>query len=96
MTPGRCLSLPRSYIHVFAIGPLFSNILSETAWPIKAKFHVESPWEGKTKVYINGPGNMTKMAARPIYAKTLKNLLLQNQKSYDLETWCAASVIHAL
>ena len=41
---------------------------SETAWPIKAKLYVEPPWEGGTKVYINGPGHMTKMAAMPIYA----------------------------
>ena len=48
----------------------FSNIMSsETAWPIKAKFYVEPPWEGGTKVYINGPGHMTKMAATPIYGK---------------------------
>ena len=42
---------------------------SETAWPIKAKLYVEPPWEGGTKVYINGPGHMTKMAAMPIYGK---------------------------
>ena len=66
----------------------FSNVFSsETAWPIKAKFYVEPPWEGGTKVCINGPGHMTKMAAMPIYGKNLKNLLLQNQKSYDIETW---------
>ena len=64
-----------------------SNVFfSETAWPIKAKFYVEPPLKGGTKVYINGPGHMTKMAAMPIYGKNLKNLLLQNQKSYDLET----------
>ena len=35
---------------------------------------------------------MTKMAAMPIYDKNLKkNLLLQNQKADDLETWYAAS-----
>ena len=27
--------------------------------------------EGGTKVYINGPGHMTKMAATPIYGKNL-------------------------
>ena len=76
----------------------FSNIFSsETAWPIKAKFYVEPPWEGGTKVYINGPGHMTKMAAMPIYGKNLKkNLLLQNQKYYDLETWHVASGTQAL
>ena len=45
-----------------------SNIFSsETAWPIKAKLYVEPPWEGGTKVYLDGPGLITKMAA------TLKN-----------------------
>ena len=50
----------------------FSNVFfSETAWPIKAKFYVEPPWEEGTKVYINGPGHMTKMAAMPIYGENL-------------------------
>ena len=44
---------------------------SETALPMKAKFYVEPPWEGGTKVCINGPGHMTKMAAMPIYGKNL-------------------------
>ena len=44
---------------------------SETALPVKAKFYVEPPWEGGTKVYINGPGHMTKMAAMTIYGKNL-------------------------
>ena len=44
---------------------------SETALPIKAKLYVEPPWEGGTKVYINGPGHMTKMATMPIYGKNL-------------------------
>ena len=48
----------------------FSNVFSsETAWPIKSKFYVEPPLEGGTKVYIHGPGHMTKMAANPIYGK---------------------------
>ena len=77
--------------------PPFSKIFSsKTACPIKAKFYVEPPWEGGTKVYINGPGHMTKMAAMPIYGKNLKNLLFQNHKSYDLETWHVASGTQAL
>ena len=28
---------------------------------------MEPPWEGGNKVYINGSGHMTKMAATPIY-----------------------------
>ena len=30
-----------------------------------------------TKIYINGPGHINKMAAMPIYGKTFKILLLQ-------------------
>ena len=53
--------------------PPFSKIFfSETAWPIKAKFYVEPPWVGGTKVYVNRPGHLTKMAAMPICGKYLK------------------------
>ena len=52
---------------------------------------MEPPREGGTKVYINGPGHLTKMAAMSICGKDLKNLLLQNQKSYDHEIWHVAS-----
>ena len=82
------------YIHVY--DHHFLNIFStETGWSIKAKFYVEPPWEGGAKVYIKGPGHMTKMAAMPIYGKTFI-YLLQNQKSYDLETLHAASGTQAL
>ena len=36
---------------------------------IKAKFHVEPPWERVAKICSNGPGHITKMAAKPIYGK---------------------------
>ena len=52
--------------------------------------------EGGMKVYINGPGHMTKMTAMPIYGTNHKNLFLQNRKSYDLKTWRAASGTQAL
>ena len=53
--------------------PPFLKILSsETAWPIKAKFYLDPPWEGGTKVYINRQGIMTKSVAMLIYGKTLK------------------------
>ena len=50
----------------------FSNFFSlETTRPIEAKFHVEPPWDQGTKVFSNGPGHMTKMAAMPINGKNL-------------------------
>ena len=36
------------------------------------------------KIYTNELGHMTNMAAVPIYGKSLKNLLLKNQKTNDL------------
>ena len=37
----------------------------------EAKYHMEPPGEGGTKVCINGPGHMAKMAAKLIYGKNL-------------------------
>ena len=48
----------------------FSKIFfSKTTGPIEAKFHVEPPRVGGTKVYSGHLGHMTKMAAMPIYGK---------------------------
>ena len=55
----------------------------------QGKFNVESSWEKRTRICINGPGHMTKIAARPYKVKTLKNLLLQNPKADDVEIWHA-------
>ena len=68
----------------------------ETAKPTEAKFHLYPPWDGGRNVCSNGPGHMTSMATIPIYGKTLKNLLLWNQKADDLESWYAASVTRVL
>ena len=58
---------------------------SETAWPIKIKFHMKPPWDGGTEVCSNNPGHMTMMAAMPIYGKNLKNLLFRNRRADDLK-----------
>ena len=71
--------MSRSFID---LGPdhsdsIYLNFFSKiTIRPIEAKFHVEPPWNGGTKAFLNGPGHMTKMATMPIYDKTFKNLLL--------------------
>ena len=46
-----------------------SKIFSKAAWPIKAKFYVEPPWVGGTKVCSGHLCHITKMAATPIYGK---------------------------
>ena len=66
----------------------FSNIFSsETTGPIETKFHMEPPWDEGTKVCSNGP----RWPPCLYIIKTLKNLLLRNQKADDLETCYAAS-----
>ena len=70
-----CSGICPSVVHCpSTISKIFS---SETTEPIKAKLHVEHH-EGGTKVYINDPGHMTKMAAIPIYGK-------KHKKSSSLE-----------
>ena len=57
----------------------FSNFFSlETAGPSETKFHMEPSWDEGMKDYSNGSGDMTSMAAMPIYGKNLK-------RSYSLE-----------
>ena len=51
---------------------------------VEAKFHMEPPWEGGTKVCSNGPGHMTKMAAMPIYGKNLKKISFPEPKVYNI------------
>ena len=46
---------------------ILQSSVSETAWPIKAKFYRKHLWEGGIKVFINNPGHMIKKAAMPIY-----------------------------
>ena len=53
---------------------------SETAWPFKVEFHMEPPWDGGTKVCSNSPSHMTKMAATPIYGKSLKKIFFSGTK----------------
>ena len=67
-----------------------SNIFfSKTDWPIKAKFNVEPPLVGGTKVCSRHLCHMTKMAATPIYGKTPSTL--QNRRAEFHETWYVAS-----
>ena len=52
---------------------------------------------GIEKICSNGHGLLIKMASVPIYGKnTIKNLLLQNQKSFMAESWCIAAETQGL
>ena len=72
-----------------ACRPHSLNIFSsETTGPIEAKCHVESPWDGGTKVCSNGPDHMTKMATVPIYGKNLKK-----SSSLEPKGWCPWNLV---
>ena len=70
---GRCRPL--------SVRPQFSKIFfSKAAGPVEAKFHVEPPWVGGTKVCSGHLGHMTKMAATPIYGKNPSKILFSGTK----------------
>ena len=70
--------------------------ISETTGPIEAKFHMELPWDGGTKVVQTVLVTWPRWLPCPYMVKSLKNLLLRNQKTDDLETWHAASSVPVL
>ena len=65
----------------------------ELTGPVEAKFDVEPPLVGRTKVPSNGHGHMTNIGTMPIYGK---NRRFQNQTTDDLETWYATLGAHVL
>ena len=72
--------------------PPFSNIFfSKTAEPIKAKFHMEPQWDGGTKVCSRGLGHITKMAATPVYGKTL-----QKSSSPEPKDQCPCGLVYGI
>ena len=71
MTSGGCLPLSRGYIHVYNHYVQTSSSLKPLGQSIP-NFMWKPPWEVGKKVYINGTGHMTKMAAMPIYGTNLK------------------------
>ena len=61
---------PRSLVRLsVVVRPQCSNIFSETAWPIEAKFYVEPPWVGGTIFCSRHLCHMTKLAAMSIYGQ---------------------------
>ena len=51
-----------------------SNVLSETAWQIFTRFHLEPSIKRVLTICSNGSAPLNKMAAMPIYGKNIKNL----------------------
>ena len=72
---------PASVVRPSVRPSTFSNIFSsETTGPIELKFHMETPYDGGTKVCSNVPGHMTKMAAMPIYGKNPLKIFFSRTK----------------
>ena len=73
-------SVHQSVVHC----PQSSNTSSETAGPIKAKFHMEPQWDGGTKVCSNGWGHLIKMADMPIYGKNPSKIFSKTSRPINL------------
>ena len=57
-------ALTKSYL--FVICNISKDFFSETT-PISIRFYVQPSGKGEQKVYVLGPGHMTKMSAMSIY-----------------------------
>ena len=64
---------------------IFSNISSETTGSVEAKFNVELPWDGGTKVCSNGSGHMANIAAMSIYSKHFKKIFFRAERPMTLK-----------
>ena len=62
-----------------------------TAHPIKAKFYVEPPWVGGTKLCSRHLGHMTGWPPRAYMVKPLQKSSFRNQWTDFHETWYVAS-----
>ena len=82
--------------HIGILSTHQNIVSSETTRPIELKFHMKTPFDWLAKIYTSCTGHMTKMATTPIYGKTLKYLLLWNQKANGLGTWYVALGMWAL
>ena len=78
LSSGGYLPLPLGYIHVF-----LNVFFFKTTQAIFTRFHMEPCVERVLTICSNDFAPLNKMAAMPIYGKTLKNLLLQNQESFE-------------
>ena len=67
-------------IHFFLL-----KVSLHTFRPIEAKIHMEPPCIGGMKVNTNGLCHMTKMAAMPIYGKTLKIFFSVTERQITLK-----------
>ena len=63
---------------------IFSSV---TTGPIFFKLHAPPSVKGGLKIYTNGHCLISQDGCHAQYLKTLKNLLLQNQESFKVESW---------
>ena len=70
----------------------FLNIFFyEIARAIFTRFHMAPSIERVLPICLNDSVPLNKVAAMPIYGKTLKTLLLQNQEIFEAESWYISS-----
>ena len=63
---------------------------SETPGPHLFNFHVEPSVKGGLKIYTNCHCTLIKMAAMPIYGKTLEKYSFKNHENFNAKSWYVA------
>ena len=80
----------RSLVDPYSCMLTFLSISSKPSGPAEIRFHVELRGVEKTKICSKHLDHMTDWVFMPVYGKTFKYLLLQNQRTESLETWIIA------
>ena len=62
------------------VRPFTFSKISETGWPIKAKFYVEHPWVGGTKVCVFSLDRIRTLVAMATYAS--HRLIMEKSENY--------------
>ena len=90
--------MPRSNLVTYAF--VWEKVKGLSTGQVEAKLHIGLLWDGNegrgggggTEVYLNDPGQLTKMAAMPIYGKNPSKIIFFSGTSGPIseETWCLA------
>ena len=63
-----------TFVQCHSVSTIFFRLLflKKITRAFESKFHIEPPRDIGMNIYSNVPGNMTKLASRPIYGKHLQ------------------------
>ena len=77
-------ALSAKVAHIGGQSIYYNLVFSQTIGPIVLKFHVKTPYDKIAKIYSKHLGQMTKMAATPIYGKNPLKIFSRTRRPMTL------------